>query len=60
MDPEACLVRAQEALNDSDWDECWEALTDYWNWRGRDGFMPENGDDRAVTIEREMNLRREE
>ena len=55
MDPEACLVRAQEALNDSEPDECIFALSDYWKWRARGGFMPENGDTRAIQIKLDWN-----
>jgi len=50
MDPEACLNRAATALEDSDLDECREALSDYRSWRSRGGFEPEGGDAKAKLL----------
>lgn len=41
MDPDACLDRLVDALNDGDGDEARAAATDLGIWIGRDGFIPE-------------------
>jgi len=47
MDPTATLKRAKSAIEDGDFEEARDALDDYWEWRGRKGFQPPNGDKRA-------------
>lgn len=41
MDPIACLRRALEALAESDAQEAFDALSDYFTWRKRSGYEPE-------------------
>lgn len=50
MDPEACLLRAEHAIEDRDWTEAREACSNYRTWRSRGGFEPENGDARARAV----------
>lgn len=57
MDPEVCLVRARDALNDSDTAGCYDALADYLDWRNRGGFEPENGDRRCYDMASEADAR---
>lgn len=54
MDPEACLNRAANALEDSDLDECWKALSDYRSWRSRGGFEPDGGDAKAKLLAQQL------
>lgn len=42
MDPTACLERCAQAIRDGDKCEAREALTDYWAWRRKEGFEPQN------------------
>ena len=41
MDPDACLARLVDALNEGDEDEARAAATDLGIWVGRDGYLPE-------------------
>ena len=40
MDPEACLLAAQSALDDMDFDAFLDCLDGYAGWRKRGGFEP--------------------
>jgi hypothetical protein len=63
MDPKACLLRAREALRDTEIRECEAALVDYKRWRRKGGFEPDvegmKGDDflRKVAEDAEGTLR---
>lgn len=50
MDPEACLDRAEEALDEGDLAEAKDALKDYAAWRRNGGFQPAAGDARAKRL----------
>jgi hypothetical protein len=50
MDPEATLRLAQKMLDKGRIEDSREALDNYWTWRDRGGYAPENGDDRAKRI----------
>jgi hypothetical protein len=52
MDPLACLQRAAQAIDATDYAEARLALSDYRAWRARGGFEPTDGDDRADELER--------
>lgn len=41
MDPDACLTRLVDALNEGDEDEVRAAATDLGIWVGRDDYLPE-------------------
>jgi hypothetical protein len=56
MDPEACLARAESALEDNDHEEAADALEDYRQWRSCGGFEPLNGDARANELRRKVHL----
>jgi len=51
MDPEACLQRAQAALEEGDLEECAEALRDYAAWRGKGGYAAQDGVARAAKMQ---------
>lgn len=40
MDPKACLLRADQAASDLNFEECESALIDYQRWRAKGGFEP--------------------
>ncbi len=54
MDPEACLDRAERAIDDREWRDAREALADYQQWRDRGGFQPPGGDTRADGLRKRM------
>ncbi len=58
MDPQACLRRAAEALEQGDTDEARAALADYASWRRRGGWQPEGGDALAAELRRRLRERR--
>jgi hypothetical protein len=41
MDPLACLLRTEDAINDNDRDEARNAIEDYATWRRKGGFEPQ-------------------
>ena len=40
MDPKACLIRADQAVSDGDYNSALEACLDYRIWRRSGGFEP--------------------
>ena len=50
MDPEAALQRASAAYRNDDYEEAFEALSDYRTWREGGGFEPKGGDARAAEL----------
>lgn len=66
MDPEALLQQipsfirtgadtANEARSREAFHEAGDRLSDYWDWRGRDGFEPKDGDARARRLGEELS-----
>lgn len=41
MDPQACLIAADQALSDGELEQCAQHLADYTNWRRKSGYQPE-------------------
>lgn len=59
MDPDATLDRAEDAIVDGDLPEAIEALADYSAWRGRGGFAPKGGDERASRLSNALSVAEE-
>lgn len=55
MDPNACLLRAEDALLTRDLTEAINALADYRAWRDKGGFDAPNGEQRFRGIQRDLN-----